>query len=191
MERAIKTRPTWAEKQHDRIRIGSVNKNPVGKGNLCGVQSRSLQTAWARKQSHEQWAGALSSQGKKKKTFIQLGVQTEQTEHQDQACAVLSSQHLNALTFSRAPTFSGEGTQSLGAKDNMRTWWAHNNQKRKGAKKVMEGGFSGEGALLSVYAPTHVRLLRREPQSLGAKNERSTQQPKVCCHSFSFSSHKK
>ena len=26
----------------------------------------------------------------------------------------------------------------------MRAWWAHNNQKRKGAKKVMEGAFSGK-----------------------------------------------
>ena len=41
-------------------------------------------------------AGVLSSQGEKKKAFVQLGVQTEQTEHQDQARAVLSSQHLSA-----------------------------------------------------------------------------------------------
>ena len=39
---------------------------------------------------------ALSSQGKKKKNFIQPGVQTEQTEHQDQARTVLSSQRLSA-----------------------------------------------------------------------------------------------
>jgi len=26
----------------------------------------------------------------------------------------------------------------------MRAWWAHNNHKRKGTKKVMEGAFSGE-----------------------------------------------
>jgi hypothetical protein len=48
-------------------------------------------------QSHEQWAGVRAQfTGKNEKEFVQPGVQTEQTEHQDQACAVLSSQRLSA-----------------------------------------------------------------------------------------------
>ncbi len=80
---------------------------------------------------------------------------------------MLSSQRLSAKKKAThahlltRTTFSGEGAQSLGAKDKMRAWWAHNNQKRKGAKKVMEGAFSGEVFLLSAYTPTRSRLLRR------------------------------
>ena len=94
-----RARPTRAEKHHDTIQIGSANKNPVRKGSLRGAQSQSLRTAWARMKSHEQWAGAHAQfTGKKKKAFVQPGVQTEQKEHQDQArtVTVLSSQRLSA-----------------------------------------------------------------------------------------------
>jgi len=43
----------------------------------------------------------------------------------------------------------------------MRAWWAHNNQKRKGAKKVMEGAFSGK----ATSAPSE-RILGRAARVL-------------------------
>jgi hypothetical protein len=48
--------------------------------------------------SHEQCAGARAQfTGENEKAFVQPGVQTEQTEHQDQVRAVLSSsQRLSA-----------------------------------------------------------------------------------------------
>jgi hypothetical protein len=54
----------------------------------------------------------------------------------------------------------------------MRAWWAHNNQKRKGTKKVMEGVFSGEVSLLSAYTPTHERLLRRGHSITGRQEQK-------------------
>ena len=68
----------------------------------------------------------------------------------------------------------------------MRVWRAHNNQKRKVPKKVMEGSFSGEGALLSAYTPTCARLLRREPSITGRQEQRSTQKPTVAVILFHF-----
>ena len=92
-----RARHAQAEKQHDTIRIGSANKNPARKGSLRGAQSQSLRTAWARMQSHKQWAGVRAQfTGEKEKAFVQPGIQTEQTEHQDQARTVLSSQRLSA-----------------------------------------------------------------------------------------------
>ncbi len=69
-----------------------MNKNPATarKGSLI------VQRGHACSHTSSGPARALSSQGEKKKAFVQPGVQTEQTEHQDQARAVLSSQHLSA-----------------------------------------------------------------------------------------------
>ena len=79
------------------LALGTRTLPVKGNGSLHGAQSQSLRTAWARMQSHEQWAGARAQfTGGKEKAFVQSGVQTEQTEHQDQAHAVLSSQRLSA-----------------------------------------------------------------------------------------------
>ena len=83
--------------QHE---LAPVTRTLPGKGKLSlhGAQSQSLHTAWARMRSHEQCAGARAQfTGENEKAFVQPGVQTEQTEHQDQVRAVLSSsQRLSA-----------------------------------------------------------------------------------------------
>ena len=89
-------------------------------------------------------ARALSSQGKKKKpSFSRASKQNKQNIRIRRAqCFPLSAwaprKRQHAPTFSRTPTFSGEGAKSLGTKDKMRAWWAHNNQKRKGANLMIK-----------------------------------------------------
>jgi hypothetical protein len=86
----------------------------------------------------------LTGEKEKKPSFSRASKQNKQNIRIRHAqCFPLSTwapgKRQRVPTFSRAPTFSGEGAQSLGTKDKMRVWWAHNNQKRKVPRKWWRG----------------------------------------------------